>query len=280
MMKDSVVKGRVGGADWSVEDIAYDSIDASLIHDNTELFYLLAAASFVELTSVLYTKNLIEFFQGDAEIENWLANFWEHEEVQHGTALKRYVQAVWPEFDWERAYRGFFDEYGRACTMEALAENHALEMVARCVVETGTSSFYRTLSEAASEPVLKQITANISSDEVRHYKHFYRYFLDYKDRERPGRVAILRQLWKRSTDVKAEDAYIAFKHVFLVRNPDEPFTEEAYDEFRASFRRIGRSAFPYEMAVKMILKPLDLSPPLGRVVQPAVETTARFLFYI
>jgi hypothetical protein len=280
MMNDNEIKGRVGDASWSVEDIDYESIDGSLIHDNAELFYLLAAASFVEITSDLYTKNLIEFFQGDAEIENWLANFWELEEVQHGTALKRYVQAVWPEFDWEDAYRGFFEEYGRACTMDALAENHALEMVARCVVETGTSSFYRTLSDASPEPVLKQITANISSDEVRHYKHFYRYFLDYKDRERPGRVAILRQLWKRGTDVKAEDAYIAFKHVFRVRNPGEAFTQEAYDEFRASFRRIGRTLFPYEMAVKMILKPLDLSPPVGRFVQPAVETTARFLFSI
>jgi hypothetical protein len=28
----------------------------------------------------------------------------------------------------------------------------------------------------------------------------------------------------------------------------------------------------------MILKPLDLAAPVGRVVQPAVETTARFLF--
>jgi hypothetical protein len=280
MMNDNEIKGRVGGAPWSVEDIPYDAIDASLIHDNAELFYLLAAASFVEITSDLYTRNLIEFYHGNPEIENWLANFWELEEVQHGMALKRYVQTVWPEFDWERAYRGFFDEYGRACTMESLAETRSLEMVARCVVETGTSSFYRTLSEVTPEPVLKQITANISSDEVRHYKHFYRYFLDYKDRERPGRVAILRQLWKRSTDVKAEDAYFAFKHVFLERNPEEAFTQEAYDEFRASFRRLGRTTFPYEMAVKMILKPLDLSGPLGRVVQPAVETTARFLFSI
>jgi hypothetical protein len=277
---DSETKGLVGGAPWSVDDIAFDTIDASLIHDNTELFYLLAAASFVEITSDLYTKNLIEFYRGNPEIENWLANYWEHEELQHGAALKRYVMAVWPEFDWERAYQKFFEEYGRACTMENLAENRSLEMVARCVVETGTSSFYRTLSEAAHEPVLKQITANISLDEVRHYKHFYRYFLDYRDRERPSRTAILRQLWKRSTDVKAEDAYIAFKHVFLERNPGEPFTEEAYDAFRASFRRIGRTLFPYEMAVKMILKPLDLSPPVGRFVQPAVETTARFLFYI
>lgn len=274
------IKRRVGGASWSVEDIAFDTVDRSLIRDNSELFYLIAAASFVEITSDLYTRNLIEFYRGNREIEDWLANYWEREEVQHGAALKRYVQAAWPEFDWDRAYQGFFEEYGRTCTMESLAENRSLEMVARCVVETGTSSFYRTLSEAAPEPVLKEITANISADEVRHYKHFYRYFLHYRERERPSRIAILRQLWKRSTDVKAEDAYIAFKHVFLVRNPGEPFTTEAYDKFRASFRRIGRTAFPFEMAVKMILKPLALSPPVGRFVQPTVETTARFLFWI
>jgi hypothetical protein len=280
MMNDSEIKGRVGGAAWSVEDISFDTVDRTLIADNSELFYLIAAASFVEITSDLYTKNLIEFYHGNPEIENWLANYWEHEEVQHGAALKRYVETVWPEFDWDRAYQGFFDEYGRACTIDNLAENRSLEMVARCVVETGTSSFYRTLSEAAPEPVLKQITANISADEVRHYKHFYRYFLHYREREQPSRAAILRQLWQRSAGVKAEDAYIAFKHVFLERNPGEVFTEEAYDQFRASFRRIGRTAFPYEMAVKMILKPLDLSPPVGRFVQPAVETTARFLFSI
>ena len=70
MMDDSEIKGRVGDAAWSVDDIPYDSIDASLIHDNTELFYLIAAASFVEITSDLYTRNLIEFFQGNPEIES------------------------------------------------------------------------------------------------------------------------------------------------------------------------------------------------------------------
>ena len=63
MMNDSEIKGRVGGAAWSIDDIPFESIDASLIHDNTELFYLLAAASFVEITSDLYTRNLIEFYQ-------------------------------------------------------------------------------------------------------------------------------------------------------------------------------------------------------------------------
>lgn len=269
---------RVGGAAWTVQDIPYHEVDRELMRDQTELFYIIAAASFVEITSDLYTRNLVDFYEGDAEIADWLANFWEHEEVQHGIALKRYVQAAWPDFDWERAYRGFFEEYSRLCLVENLAANRALEMVARCVVETGTSSFYRTLAESAPDPVLKRIASHISADEVRHYKHFYHYFRQYRDRDRPSRLAVLRQLWRRGASVKDEDAYFAFKHVFLVRNPGLPFTDERYDEFRASFRRIGKETFPYEMAVKMILKPLDLSPPLGRVVQPTLEYTTRLLF--
>lgn len=271
-------KTRVGNALWTVDEIPYEMVDVALMRDQTELFHIVASASFIEITSDLYTRNLIEFFEGDDEIADWLANYWEAEEVQHGTALKRYVQAAWPAFDWEAAYRGFFSEYSSVCKMENLAESRTLEMVARCVVETGTSSFYRTISEAAPEPVLKQITDNISADEVRHYKHFYHFFCRYREREQPSRLAVLRQLWRRGAEVKAEDAYIAFKNVFLTANPGAPFTEEEYDQFRASFRRIGRNVFPYQMATKMILKPLDLSPPLDRVVQPTLEYTTRYLF--
>jgi len=271
-------RNRVGNAEWTVDDIAYDMVDPELMRDQTDIFNIVASASFIEITSDLYTKNLIEFYHGDADIADWLGNFWEQEEVQHGLALKRYVQAAWPDFDWEGAYRGFFDEYSRLCLVDNLAETRALEMVARCVVETGTSVFYRTLSDASPEPVLKMIASKISEDEVRHYKHFYHFYRLYRDREPPSRLAVLKQLWRRGAGVKAEDAYVAFKHVFLTTNPGAVFTDEEYDRFRASFRRIGREAFPYTMAVKMILKPLDLSPPVGRVAQPALEYTTRFLF--
>ena len=268
---------RVGHAAWSVDQIPYEAVEPARMRDETELFFITASASFIEITSDLYTQNLITFYDGDDEIVDWLANYWEREEVQHGHALKRYVEAAWPDFDWETAYRGFFDEYSQLCKVESLAENRSLEMVARCVVETGTASFYRALSQASPCPVLKQIAANISADEVRHYKYFYRYFLHYRDRERPSRFQILRQLWHRGAGVKAEDAYIAFKHTFAVRYPEKSFADADFHEFRSSLRRIGQNAFPYEMAVKMILKPLGLSPPLGRVVQPTLEYTTRLL---
>src|SRR5262249_22031530 len=195
-------------------------------------FYVLASASFVEITSDLYTRNLVEYYRDDAEVVGWLQQGWELEEVQHGLALKRYVETAWPEFDWNLAYRNFFAEYSSLCVMDQLAPTRALEMVARCVVETGTSTFYRMLASFSPERVLTRIAANISTDEVRHYKHFYRYFLRFNEAERMGRAAVLRTLLSRIGEVDAEDAFYAFKHVFLVRHPGTEFTAGDYKAFR------------------------------------------------
>ena len=48
--------------------------------------------------------------------------------------------------------------------------SRAGELCARCVVETGTSSFYSAIRDAVDEPVLKQICKNIAADEFRHYR--------------------------------------------------------------------------------------------------------------
>ena len=46
-------------------------------------------------------------------------------------------------------------------------------MIARCVVESGTSSYYSAIRDATEEPVLQEITGRIAADEYRHYKLFY-----------------------------------------------------------------------------------------------------------
>ncbi len=230
----------------------------------------MASASFIEITSDLYTQNLIEFFRHDAEIAEWLAQRWEKEELQHGVALKKYVQTAWPAFDWETAYAAFRIDYGATCTVEGLAGTKALEMVARCVVETGTASFYRMLSDLSPEPVLPRLAAEISTDEVRHYKHFHRYFRRYRQLERPSRFAVLRTLLKRAADVEAEDTFYAFRAVFRGSNPGVEFQRSDYDAYRDGVLDLVRQYFPHGMAVKMLLKPLGLSPLIGRATLPAV----------
>src|ERR1700704_4993831 len=269
--------GDEGGPSWSVDDIPYHALAYDRVRDDQRLFHILASASFIEITSDLYTRNLIEFFQDDGEVVDWLESRWEREELQHGAALKRYVQTAWPDFDWEAAYKLFFAEYSQCCTVEQLAGTRALEMAARCVVETGTATFYRMMSDLSHEPVLKRLAAEISADEVRHYKHFYRYFLRYRALEQPSRFAILRTLLNRAAEVEAEDAFYAFKAVFGVCNPHTEFQSSDYVAYRDGAVQLTKRHFPHAMAVKMLLKPLDLNPMVGRAMLPA-PTSAALLF--
>jgi rubrerythrin len=260
---------------WSLADIPFGQIDRAAVADDRRLFYLVAAASFIEITSDTYTRNLIEFCAGEDEVVDWLENGWQHEEVQHGAALRRYVETAWPAFDWDGAYRSFHAEYMHFCGVEMLAPTRSLEMVARCVVETGTSRFYRMLSDASQDPVLRRLAGLISVDEVQHYKNFYRFFRLYANREHPSRVDVMRQLLHRLRVIDSEDASIAFKHVRLSTCPDEPFLAGEYDAFRRSVRPMARRHYRFEPAVKMLLRPLRLSGLASRVAVPLGTAIAR-----
>jgi hypothetical protein len=161
------------------------------------------------------------------------------------------------------------------CAVDLLAPTRALEMVARCVVETGTSSFYRMLSDASPEPVLRRLAAFISVDEVQHYKSFYRFFRLYAEREQPSRVDVMRQLVHRLRVIDAEDASIAFKHVRMTSRPDEPLGDDEYVTFRRGLQPIARLHYRYEPAVKMLLKPLRLPGIATRMVVPLGTAIAR-----
>ncbi len=100
-----------GGTSREAEDRDRAEIKANL------LFYMVAAASFVEITSHLYTQNLVRYFATDTEMVGWLTRVWKREELGHGAALKRYVQTTWPAFDWEAAYARFYLDFEGECTV-------------------------------------------------------------------------------------------------------------------------------------------------------------------
>ena len=253
--------------EWRLEDIPFDAIDAASVRDDEFLFLLLASASFVEILAEMYSGNLIEHFQGDAEVTDWLSTYWQKEENQHGRALKRYVQTVWPEFDWEGAHRGFTEEYSALCTVEQLESHPALELVARCIVETGTSTLYSAVADYVREPVLAQLLNRIKSDEVSHYAHFRQYFERYNLIDRHGVFAVIGTIWRRLREIGGEDSYIAFKHVFAGRHPESAFVEADWRCYNQQVRRLARRHYPYAMAVKMAVKPIPMIEPLKRMVE-------------
>ena len=265
-----------GGPSWSVDDIPYHALAYDQVRDDQRLFHILASASFIEITSDLYTHNLVEFFHDDREVVEWLEGRWEREELQHGAALKRYVQTAWPDFDWEAAYRIFIAEYSQCCTVDRLASTRTLEMAARCVVETGTATFYRMLSDLSREPVLKRLAAEISADEVRHYKHFYRYFQRYRaSNGRAGSPCCARSSPGRPTSRPRTPPSRSRASV-----PGVPSRRRVRSgRLRCLPRRrpaAGQEHLPHAMMGKMLLKPLGLHALIGRAMVPVVTSATQF----
>lgn len=262
---------------WTLDDIAWSAIRRDAVARQEELFYLVTSASFIEITTDLYTRNLIDYFSDDSDTRGWLANHWEHEELQHGNALKRYVQTAWPDFAWDSAYRAFRAEYSECCKLELLEPTRSMEMAARCVVEMGTASYYTTLSRLSADPVLSDLTHHIREDEVRHYKYFYHYFLRYRELEGAGRTRTLRALWHRLKMIDGEDGLIAMKHVYRASHPGQRFDKHVYRDLHRRCRRAAGRHFPHEMSIKMLLKPLDLSPRVQHVALPVLTGVARYV---
>ena len=264
------------GQRWSLDDIPWHEIRHEAVTQSKAFFFLVASASLMESATDLYTENLIEFFAGDDEIAFWLEHYWLPEELQHGRALRRYVETVWPQFDWEPAFRGFVEEFRPFCDVD-LESARGLEMASRCVVETGTASYYTTLARASPEPVLALLARRIAEDEVRHYKHFYRFFRKYREIENPSRAAVAPALWRRLRMTGGQDGFIVVKHVHSASHGDGPFDAAMYRDVRRECRDLVRDRFPYEMSVRMLLKPLALGPRAQRAALPVVLALARRL---
>lgn len=250
-----------GGATlrWRHEALPYEAVDRDLMADQRMLFYLIATASFIEITTDLYTRNLVDYYAGDDEVQGWLAAGWEPEELQHGRALRRYIETVWPEFDWEGTYRSFFAEYRECCKVELLGPTRTLEMARRCIVETGTCSYYTMIRDLSPCPVLAELAGNIRTDEAGHYRHFFDYFKRYRQNEAPPRRAILKTIVARLREIDSEDGYIAFKHVWVAANPGRAFDKRYYRRFTQAVRAIAVNYYPFRMAAHMATKPLGLA---------------------
>lgn len=254
---------------WCLDDIDFSAIEPGRVRDDDAMFLLVCSASFVESGSDTYTGNLLERFSHDDEVATWLREHWEPEELQHGRALRAYVQHVWPEFDWDAAYADFFAEYARLCTMADLEPTCARELAARCIVEMGTTTYYQALNATATEPVLRDLTWRIRSDEVRHYKHFHAFFQQYQRREKLGRRHVLASLVRRALELRREDTTVALRHAAAWYQRSRPSRGAAPASsarmIKQAYRRVS-DHLPIELAVRMAIKPLRLSPALQRFV--------------
>jgi hypothetical protein len=273
-LADPIPLPRAPATHWSLNSIPYDRINPEIVRKDEVLVYLAAAASFVETLASLYTRNLIASIHEDPEVIEWLSTRWESEELQHGAALRAYIQAAWPDFDWERAHAYFTEKYTPFCTADNLEPDEGLEMVARCVVEVGTATYYTAVARAAQEPVLRALCRRIAQDEVRHFAFFHAFFRRYSGRRSYPRWRVMGVLARRVLEVDSEDARTAAEAVRVGLPAGHALEAMTYPELKARATRLLRPTFPYNMAAHMLLKPVDLPAQISHKAEPLMARTA------
>lgn len=170
-----VTGSTVYRAGWTLDDVPWDSFDSSKIEQS--LLEAVKAAALVEYNAPDYVNYLKRVFR-DAPAST-IANIeqWGREEIQHGLALGRWAEIADPTFDFKSAFArfqaGFKPAHFASDEVVSVRGSRRGEMIARCVVESGTSSFYSAIRDATNEPLLKDIAGRIAADEFRHYKLFF-----------------------------------------------------------------------------------------------------------
>lgn len=160
---------------WALEDVHWAHFDRS--RAEPWMVAAIKSAALVELNAPDYVSYLKRVFK-DAGPETIAAiEQWGREESQHGRALGRWAEMADPDFKLDEAFARFHAGYKPAHFADSdgtsIRGSRRGEMIARCVVESGTSSYYTAIRDATDEPVLKEISGRIAADEYRHYKLFF-----------------------------------------------------------------------------------------------------------
>lgn len=193
---------------WTLDDISWSRFDAGRV--DPQILGLMKSASLVEHNGGDYATYLCNVFHDDPEFQDQ-ARAWAAEEIQHGQALGRWSEMADSSFKFEAAFERFVEGFRPDVNAsESIRGSRSGELVARCIVEVGTSSYYAAMSEATDEPVLKQICKHIAADELRHYRLFYKALKRYLSKERIGRLR--RVLVALGRIRESEDDELAFAY--------------------------------------------------------------------
>jgi hypothetical protein len=244
---------------WSNQDIDWAAFDAGRV--DPHVLAAVKAAALVERNAADYVAYLHNVFADDAGFCA-AATAWGEEEAQHGVALGRWAELADPGFDFAAAARRFTDHYRLPLdATQSVRGSRAGELIARCVVESGTSSLYSALRDATDEPVLKDICNRIAGDEFRHYKLFQDHFRRYEAQQSLGLFQRLRIALGRIAEAEDDELARAWWAANAWHLP--------YDRKRCADAYAGRVGKVYRYghvrrAIGMVLKACNLDPQ-GRI---------------
>lgn len=167
---------------WKFEDINWSLFDPKKV--NPETIRIIKAGSVVEHNGADYGQYLKGVFKGDPLFEKEI-NSWAADEIKHGAVLAQWVKMADPSYNFDERFKAYVEGFPiNVHAQESIRGSRGAELLTRCMVEIGTSSFYTAVKDATDEPLLKHICAKIAADELRHYKLFYTHYKRYQKQEK------------------------------------------------------------------------------------------------
>ena len=219
---------------WSLEDIPWEAFDRA--HIDPKIVPIIKAAAIVEFNAGDYRTYLNRVFHDDPRVLK-AVDGWADEEVMHGRALAQWAELADSSFNFDESFKIFSDGFSLPLEAEqSVRGSRTGELIARCMVETGTSSYYTALAGATDEPVLKAVCRKIAQDEFAHYNLFYRHMTRYMSLERLGAWGRFKVAIGRIAE--SEDDELAYAY-YAANNSTQP-----YDR-KTNASAYGKCAFGY-----------------------------------
>ena len=247
---------------WTMDDIHWSLFDSAKVEP--AMLAAVKAAALVEYNAPDYVSYLKRVFADSGAATIAAIEQWGREEAQHGRALGRWAEIADPSFKLEEAFARFRKGYSPAHFSEgegSVRGSRRGEMIARCVVESGTSSYYSAIRDATEEPVLKEIAGRVAADEYRHYKLFY----DTLQAQAEPDISFWRKLWIALGRVReSDDDELAFSF-YCANVPPEKEAIMPYDRKKYS-KLAGQASLTIyhpkhiQKLVQMVIKVMGANP--------------------
>jgi hypothetical protein len=257
------VTGTVYSAGWTLDDIPWSRFDRSKA--DPDMIAAVKAAALVEYNAPAYVTYLKRVLAAAGPQTLARMEQWGGEEAQHGLALGRWAEMADPAWNFQDAFgrfrEGFRPPHFASDDSVSVRGSRRGEMIARCVVESGTSSYYSAMRDAAEEPVLKEIAGRIAADEFRHYRLFFDTLHDQDEPDLP--------FWRKLSVAigrvnESDDDELAFAYYCANVSREEeavkPYERGTYAN--ASFQKSGPLYRPHHIRklVQMVATAVGADP--------------------
>ncbi len=264
---------------WTLDDVRWGNFDRS--KTTPAMIAAIKAAALVEMNAPDYVTYLRRVFHDAGPDVHAAIEQWGGEEGQHGRALGRWAEMADPSYRVEEAFArfraGYKPDHFKAEHGASIRGSRRGEMIARCVVESGTSTYYSAIRDATEEPVLKEVAGRIAADEFRHYKLFFETLHAQDEPDLPfwRKVAVAAGRITESDDDELAYAYYC-ANVPAAEAEKTPYRRAFHAKVAASILNTIYRRHHIQKLVQMVAKAIGAAPH-GRLSRVASAVLWRFL---